>query len=209
MANYLQTELRGRTKEQQAVIQYFLEDGGCFSSIMDDAQYDEMVAKKITAVNWKKRALKYLGVDEDQVKEVEPVHFENWSFDSLSAYAKMGKDGIWRSSAYQITWIFFSDEQIYVYQRTINMVEDGKSERGEEYFYKDITNFSTVSETVEKEVLDKRTCRGEGIYSRQLVEADKFKIVVPGEKFECSVKKNKYTQTSIQGMKAKLREKKN
>lgn len=41
------------------------------------------------------------------------------------------------------------------------MDEDSKKESTEEYFYKDITNFSTSSDTVEKEILDSINCKGE------------------------------------------------
>ena len=34
-------------------------------------------------------------------------------------------------------------------------------------------------------------------------------LVVPGDKFYCSMEQNDYTERAIQGMKAKLREKKN
>lgn len=206
----LKNILKNRTPEQQAVIKYFVAGGGCLSKGMTDAQYEELVAKKVAETDWKQRALDNLGLDEDQVKEVEPVHFENWLFDDDKAYAKCGKDNLWRSSAYQITWLFFSSEQVYLYQYILNMDEDGKKELTEEYFYKDITNFSSSSEAVEKkDVLVKVNCKGEGVYDRRVIETNVFKIVVPGDKLTCSVKKNEYTDRAIQGMKAKLREKKN
>lgn len=210
MAKDLDSMLKGRTPEQQAVIKYFMGDGGCMSKVMADSEYDEKVAAKVASLDIKQRALNQLGLDEDQVKEVEPVHFENWKFDTTNSLAKLGKDNIWRSTSYQVTWIFFSAEQVYIYQYTLNMNEDGKKEQTEEYFYKDITNFSSSSESVEKEdVLVKTNCKGEGTYERRIIETNVFKIVVPGDKLECSLKKNDYTDSAVQGMKAKLREKKN
>lgn len=126
----------------------------------------------------------------------------------ISTFNKWGKDRKWRSSAYQISWIFFSDTQVYVYQYTFNMDEDGKKESTEEYFYKDITNFSTSSDTVEKEVLEKVSCKGEATYTRKNVDSNRFAMVVPGDKFYCSMEQSDYTERAIQGMKAKLREKK-
>ena len=206
----MQKLLKGRSAEQQAVIKYFLGDGGCLSETITDAEYDEKVMSKITSLNLRQRALDKLGVDEDQVNEVEPVHFENWFFDMEKAYAKLGEDNLWRSSAYQVTWIFFSAEQVYVYQYTFHMDEDGMKEQTEEYFYKDITNFSSISESVEKDdVLIKTNCKGESEYGRRIIETDMFKISVPGDKLQCSLKKTDYTESAIQGMKAKLREKKN
>ena len=175
---------------------------------MTDAEYDAMVRAKLNSMDVKKKALAKIGLDESQVNEIEPVHFEGFLFDERNAYALLGKDRVWRSSAYQISWIFFSDTQVYVYQYTFNMDEDGKKEATEEYFYKDITNFSTVSDSVEKEVVDKVSCTGKTTYVRKSVDSNRFALVVPGDKFYCSMEQSDYTERAIQGMKAKLREKK-
>lgn len=199
---------KGRTTEQQQVIKYFLGGGGCMSSGISDEQYESMVMAKAKSMDFKQKALDKIGLDESQVNEIEPVHFEGYWFDEKKAYAKWGKDRKWRSSAYQISWLFFSSTQVYVYQYTFNMDEDGKKETTEEYFYKDITNFSTSSDTVEKEVLDKVSCKGEATYIRKNVDSNRFALVVPGDKFYCSMEQSDYTERAIQGMKAKLREKK-
>lgn len=202
---------KGRTPEQKKVLDYFLGGGGCLSFLspaMKDEEYDAMVQAKASSIDFRQKALNKIGLDEDQVSEIEPVHFEGYWFDEKQTRAKWGKDREWRSSAYQITWIFFSSSQVYVYQYTFNMDEDGRKETTEEYFYKDITNFSTTSDTIEKEVLDKVSCKGESTYARKNVDANSFIIVVPGDKFYCSMDQNDYTERAIQGMKAKLREKK-
>ena len=199
---------QGRTPEQQKIISYFFNSSGCFSSGLSDTAYESMVMAKAKSMDFKQKALNKIGLDESQVNEVTPIHFENyWWGDSDRDTNKFlcirGKDGIWRTSAYQITWIFFSSTQIYVYQYTFHMDEDGKKERTEEYFYKDITNFSTASDTVEKEI-----SIGKGVFRRQNVDTHKFSIIVPGDKFYCAMQQNDYTEKAIQGMKAKLREKK-
>lgn len=197
--------MRGRTKEQKKVIKYFISDG-CLSGAMKDAEYDALVQAKAKSMDFKQKALDKIGLDESQVNEIEPVHFEGYYFDENKTFAKYGKDRVWRSSAYQISWIFFSSTEVYVYQYTFNMDEDGKKEATEEYFYKDITNFSTSSDTVEKEVIIPNCLYA--TYGRKNVDSNRFALVVPGEKFYCSMEQNEYTERSIQGMKAKLREKK-
>ena len=89
------------------------------------------------------------------------------------------------------------------------MDEAGKKENTEEYFYKDITNFSSSSDTVEKDVLLKTSCKGDSTYGRKNVDIDQFRIVVPGDKLTCAMDQNEYSERSIKGMKAMLREKKN
>jgi hypothetical protein len=210
----LTQRLKGRTSEQQKVIKYFYgESGGCLSFLspaLKDEEYEAMVMAKAKGADYKQKALNKIGLDESQVSEIEPVHFEGCLFDEKKGFAKRGKDKLWRSSAYQISWIFFSSAQIYVYQYTFNMDEDGKKESTEEYFYRDITNFSTSADTVEKWALDDpKGCGGsQPTYSRKNVDTNRFAIIVPGDKFFCSMDQNDYTERAIQGMKAKLREKK-
>ena len=164
--------------------------------------------RKVKSLNIKEKALNKIGLDESEVNEIEPVHFEGYYYDENKTYAKWGKDRKWRSSAYQVSWIFFSDTQVYVYQYTFHMDENGKKESTEEYFYRDITNFSTSTDTVEKLVLDKVSCNGTATYVHKDVSTSRFALVVPGDKFYCSMNQNDYTERAIQGMKAKLREKK-
>ena len=197
---------RGRTAEQKKVIDYFADLGGCLSSVMKDQDYDALVAAKVNGINFKERALNKIGLDESQVNEIEPIHFASWYHDDRKTFAKQGKDGLWRSSAYQVSWIFFSDTQVYLYQYTFHMDEDTKREATEEYFYKDITNFSSTTDTVEK-MVSRSGCMSNTII-RSTVENDVFALIVPGDKLRCSMTRSDYTERAIQGMKAKLREKK-
>lgn len=204
-SEWVKNRIKGRTDEQVAVIRYFCNDPKCLSKkSISDAEYDEMVLAVLRSNDYKKKALDKIGLDEDQVKEIDPVHFEGFQYDKQSL-AKQGDDGKYRSSKYQVSWLFFSATQVYLYQNTFNMDEDGKKESTEEYFYKDITNFSTSSDTVETPFYDKET--GKDILKN--VDSNRFAITVPGDKFYCSLEQNEYTENAIRGMKSMLREKKN
>lgn len=199
---------KGRTPEQQAVIKYFV-TGGCLNKVMTDQEYDALVQQKVNSMNFKQKALKKIGLDESEVSEIPPVFFGGYYFDEKRTYAKLGQDRIYRSSAYQVSWLFFSDSQVYLYQYTLNMDEDSKREITEEYFYKDVTSIATTSDTVEKnDVLEKVNCKGEGIYSRRTIDTDYFKLATSGGSFLCAMKRGSVSEDVIQGMKAKLREKK-
>lgn len=204
-------KLKGRTAEQQKVIRYFFDfGGGCLGpKIISDTEYDEMVQKVVAGTDWKQKAMNKIGVDEEQLREIEPIHFEGYDFDEENASVKHGKDDVWRSSAYQISWLFFSSEQVYLYQYTFNMDGNAKKEHTEEYFYKDITNFSTNSDTVEKNVPEQTGCFGGVEYVKKTVGYTRFALVVPGDKLYCSVTQSEDNEAAVQGMKAKLREKKN
>ncbi len=205
----LKDRLKGRSPNQQKVIKYFAGEGGCLSKGLSDAEYDEMVRAVVNGTDWKQKALSKIGLDEDQLKEIDPIHFEGYYFDEKKTYAKYGADKKWRSSAYQISWLFFSADQVYLYQYTFNMDEEGKKEHTEEYFYKDITNFSTTSDTVEKEVPETSGCNNNVEYVKKSVDYTRFALVVPGDKLYCSMDQSDEYESAIQGMKAKLREKKN
>ena len=88
------------------------------------------------------------------------------------------------------------------------MDEDRKEEATEEYFYRDVTSFSTSSETVGKVAVDKVSCNGEVTWNRFNIETSCFIIGVPSDRFYCAMKPSDYTEKAIQSMKAKLREKK-
>ena len=211
----LKQQLKGRNPEQQKVIKYFFGSDGCLSGLFDkrmsDQEYESLVMAKAKSIDFKKKALDKIGLDETQVNEVPPVHFEDYYFanekDKTETRSRKGKDNLWRSSAYQISWLFFSSSQVYVYQYTFHMDEDGKKEATEEYFYKDLTNFSTSSESVEVHEV-KENCFGSKTILRTKMDTNRFTIIVPGDKFYCAMKQNDYTEKAIQGMKAKLREKK-
>jgi len=201
---YVKERIKGRPESQKKVIRYFCNDEGCFSKRMKDEEYDSMVKAVCNSMDFRKKAMDKIGLDEDQVKEIDPVHFENFLY-GKNYFARLGMDHKWRSSGYQISWLFFSDTQVYLYQYTFNLDEDGKKENTEEYFYKDITNFSASSETVETPVYDPK--KKENILKN--VDTFRFSITVPGDKLWCATSQNEYTERAIQAMKSKLREKKN
>ena len=209
MEQELKEALSGKTEDQKKIIKYFWGSGGCLSKGLSDEEYESMVMAKARSIDFRKKALNKIGLDESQVNEVAPIHFEGYIFDDIKAFARRGRDGLWRSSKYQITWLFFSSTQVYVYYYTFNMDSADAKEKAEEFFYKDIINCTTVSDTVEKRVpYQKGGCKGGVQYKSTTVEMNKFALTLPGDKFYCAMKQNDYTEKAIQGMKAKLREKK-
>ena len=108
--------IRGRPQQQQDVIKYFYGPGGFLTKRISDSDYDNIVASTVSQNNFKQKALDKIGLDETQVSEIEPVHFEGWLFGKKNGveWAKYGLDNKLRSSAYQITWLFFSSSQVYI-----------------------------------------------------------------------------------------------
>jgi len=215
-----------KTPEQQKVIKYFFDTGGCMGSLgtIKDDEYESMVMTKAKSVDFKQKALAKIGLDESQVNEVNPVHFEGYYFDkkgatgigelvgklvgtsgSVETQSRRGRDRKWRSSAYQVTWLFFGSDQIFTYQCTFHMDNDEWVESTKEYFYDDVTCLSTALQSTEREVMS--GCLGTHV-TRSCVDTNSFNIVVPGDEFSCAMPQSDYAEQAIQGMKAKLREKK-
>lgn len=194
---------KNKTAEQKRVLNYFVKSGliPMFTN-MKDEEYDALVQSKRNAIDIKKKALGKIGLDESQVSEIPPVCFEGYEYDGMDCWTKVGKDGKARSSAYSVTQLFFSDTQVYMYQIIFSMDDGAKKERTEEYFYRDITNFSTTSET--EQIAEMSGCTGK--VTDRMVDVRRFSMVVPGDKFTCSTSQD--IERQVSAMKAKLREKK-
>ncbi|MCL2650604.1 MAG: hypothetical protein FWD60_06200 [Candidatus Azobacteroides sp.] len=201
----LTTRSKGRDEKQKKALRYFIVKDGCLQKTVKDEEYDALVKSILDSFNSKEKAMNKIGLDESELQEIDPVHFEGFAFGKKANYSKKGKDNKYRSSRYEITWLFFSSSQVYMHSFALNLDEDGKKESTEEYFYKDITNFSTVSDTEETPYWDDQQKK----VILQNVDSNRFAITVPGDKFYCALEQNEYTERAIQAMKAKLREKKN
>ena len=187
---------QGKTEEQTKTIEYFCKEG-CMTKTISDSEYLDMVRRKRDSMNFKQKALSKIGLDEEEVSEISPAMFEGFVY--KNAYAKQNASGKWVSSAYQVSWIFFSSTQVYLYSYTFNMDEDKKNERTDEFFYKDVTSFSTLSES--------DTAHGLGGNNFE-VTSEQFAMVVPGDKLFMAMGDIQNADAIIQGMKQKLREKK-
>ncbi len=194
--------LKGATPEQKVAIKYFIPDEGCkgFFSGVKDEEYDQIVNLMIKKSNSFQRAIDKIGLDESELKEIPPVKLCGYE---ASSFSKTDMDGSFRSNLYSITHLFFSSTQVYMYQIVFNTMKNERKERTEEYFYKDITNFSTFSETIES-LSYKKGCSGTP--SRVSVEIQKFSLIVPGDKFSCATYGD--IDSQVRAMKNKLREKK-
>jgi len=217
-----QSLLASMTPPQRKVWQEFFYPGygieqksGCFSGktetkTMTAQEYMHFVRSRVEHLKIKNKALGKLGIDEDQVTEIAPVEFRGFKHTDVTQYKERC------SNLYEVTWLFFSADQLYAYSILLDMVSDSVKERTEEYFYKDVTNFSSATDSIEKlEQVANFTKGGcmkpdETTYTHKktILETSIFKIVVPGESFTCEMEATGEIEKRIQGMKQKLREKK-
>ncbi|MEE1195395.1 MAG: hypothetical protein UHS54_00715 [Lachnospiraceae bacterium] len=207
----MQMLLRGKNSEQQAVIKFFYgASGGCMSSGMTVEEYRQKVRARLNGLDTKSMALRKLGIDEEEVQEIAPVTFEGYVFnDKVDNLVARATTNTWVSSEYMITWLFFGEREVFIYQYSFSMTSDSKKENTMQYFYQDVTNFTASSETYQKLVAESSGCMGGTQYMQASANADEFKIVVPGDTLRCSMTPNDSTDAAIRGMRNKLREMKN
>ncbi len=193
--------LKGATPDQRKAINYFIPNTGCAGLVgkVSDQDYDAVVKALINSSNSYNRALDKIGMDESELQEIPPVTL--YGYES-SPFSTTTPDGAYRTNLYSITHLFFSSSQVYMYKITLNTMKNEKKERTEEYFYKDITNFSTTTET--EEALAFKGCLGTP--TRVSVETQQFALIVPGDRFSCATYGD--IDQQVRAMKNKLREKK-
>ena len=220
--------------EHQRIIQYFAigEGDGCLKrpthGITDDS-YDRMVMDKVNGLGLKHKAIEQIGLDIDQLKEIPPIFLHGYSFESIEVggpnanalvnklagnisptYSRFGSDGRLRTSKYDATWLFFIDAQIYMYKYTMDMASDSMKETIREYFYKDITNFSTEFQSVSPPQQSGLQAQVSGCLfgPPKIRESNVFLLVVPNDMFACSISGVADAERSIFAMKQLMREKK-
>ncbi len=204
---------KGLSPDHKKVMKYLFGGMLVFGKITDE-QYDEMVQAKLKSLNLKKKALDKIGLDESQVNEIAPINIQGFDLSNDVKKARRyaiynGKDNVARSTQYEAVWLFFSDTQVYMYKYHFDMLSDNKKEITEEYFYKDITNFSTSDETVEVTKY-KQTLSGKKPDKTYTRDYSRFSLAVTsGDKFYCSTTNTNNVDDTINAMKQKLREKKN
>ncbi len=161
-----------------------------------DADIDAAVSSQLK--NMKARALKKLGVDEDEVSEIAPISFDGYVFNK--ALVKQGKDGLYRSSKYQAVMFLFSDNEVHCYTYDFSIVDSTQKESTDVYFYKDIVSVSTQTEGTEYSV-------GNGKSSQ--FDYEYFKLTTAGgTSVSCAVRNIDDAQRSINGMRSLIKNKK-
>ena len=198
---------------------------------MSNEEFDKILAGKIndSKRTLESNALRAHGMDADEVKEIPPIQIEG--FASNSAFHKLFRDLTYRASGYQMTRLMFSEKQLYAYSSTFDLTSYETSEITQEFFYEDISSIDVTINEVE--YLKPRslgfligcwiaillgfllffipTIIGVLLlifagHSRGIVKNLVLKITVPNDEFVCVMKPDYLN--AIQGMKAKIREKK-
>ena len=166
--------------------------------LMTDAEYEALVAKKIEDMNIADLGLERLGLDRDQVKEINPIVITDKVIKKHSFTVRNKDDKSVHSSTQHVTYLYFTDEQLFVYKIQFDMCCNVQEEWASEFFYKDICDVSSYT-------------------SRNIIKLDDFQfeystisfnIIASNSQIGFDLAGDSDRVASIQGMKQKIREKK-
>lgn len=214
---------RGKSSDQCKCIDYLYtpveskgclgKKKGCFGS--GDMTIEEYIAHIQTTINnlhLKARAIEKIGLDESQISEIPPVLLNSFVYrgDDVVTKTETTNEGLWKtvSNKYSVTWIFFSDTQIYTYTYIFDTISDNSVELTRDVFYKDVTCIRTEHEVVEHIRSKRKGCLGKETFYHQNNEYDTLSISVPGDSYSFWCKTTETIEQSIQAAKAMIREKK-
>lgn len=203
---------KGKTPEQKACIDFLYNlggNGGCLSkgSSMTMQQYMQVVQTKCQALNSQARAMEKIGLDPSQIQEIPPIVLSSFVYDDDCLIRVDNNVAV--SSQYSITWIFFSATQMYTYKFIFDTTSDNTWELTKDFFYTDITCFSTEQAVKEKiDVAAGTGCMKSEQITKNHYVVDTLEVIVPGASYTFSLRNSPTIQQSIQAAKAMLREKK-
>lgn len=197
---------KGRTEEQKKVVDYFVRQsslGRMLAHTISDDDYEKMVNEKANRLNLRQKAVEQTGLDEDEIKEIDPINLIGYRYNH--AWSRKADSGKQLSSRYQVTWIFFSESQLHMYQYTFDMDQDWHSAQTEEFFYQDVTSVSTTTSEETSRIMEN------GVEREESVNTTQFRMVVPGDKMLFAMNSTNLDRAndSVKAMKQMLREKKN
>ncbi len=168
--------------------------------LMTDKEFEALVEEKIENMNIQQMGLDKLGLDIDQIKEIRPIVLSDKiriKDQSLIVYSKV--DNSTHSSTQYVTYLYFTDEQLFVYKIVFDMCCNIQDEYTSEFFYKDICD---VSSHTYKNIL-----KGDGFEFEYSTIA--FKIIASNSSIGFEMTGDNDKVDSIQAMKQKIRDKRN
>jgi len=116
---------------------------------VSDEELDEVLKDRMTKLDLLQNGINSLQLDETQISEVPPVCLADYYFDksNKNLFIAKGNDSIIRTSCYLANCLYFTKEQLSICQYTFD-ISNGINYQGEntkEYFWQDITDFSSES----------------------------------------------------------------
>ena len=166
--------------------------------LMNDEEYEKLVDEKIESMNIAQLGLDRLGLDPDQVSDIHPIVLRDKVINENSLTVRNKEDRTVHSSTQHVTYLYFTDEQLFVYKIQFDMCCNMQDEWASEFFYKDICD---VSSKTSRNVL-----KGDGFEFEYSTVS--FNIIASNSQIGFDLDGDNENIGSIQAMKNKIREKK-
>lgn len=214
----------GKTQEQKKIIDFFMSgvegclNGGSIFSSMKIEEYEGMISNRLSQMNLKEKAIEKIGLDESEISEISPVvlsgyiweDFDHDDWDDIVLIQTKNERVV--SSRYSVSWLFFSQKQMYCYTYTFDMISDRIWEESMEFFYQDITCLKINNSLVQK-IEDKNQMGCGCLKTGKKAESysyyvDELEIVVPGRSFSFAMRNNSKLAKSLLAARNMVREKK-
>jgi len=208
----LEAMKKGKSPEQKRVIDFFMVEPGCGclggnKKIMTMDEYLSVVKQKVISYDMKNKAIAKIGLDISQISEIQPLVLTSFVYGDDVFYNSDEKRVV--TNKYSVTWVFFSAEQIFTYRFIFDTTSDNTSEYTRDFFYTDVTCFSTSTIVTEKiDTIAGCGCINGETINKTLFKKDTFSIVAPGTEYTMSMTNSDTMERSIQAARAMLREKK-
>ena len=113
--------------------------------LMSDEEYEQLVREKIESMNIAELGLEKLGLDPDQVKEINPIIIQDQVITDTSFTVRNETTHALHSSTQYVTYLYFTDEELFVYKIQFDMCCNTQDEWTSEFFYKDICDVSSYT----------------------------------------------------------------
>ena len=168
-----------------------------------DQEFDSFYARTVAQMNLRQTAMNKIGIGVEQIADIEPFFIYGALLNGAQDWYRKDANGVIRADHNEITWLFFSKDQVYLYNIKFRLTNGKRVETTQEFFYTDIVSVTIASETVS---VDKRNCIDYDV--TEAIDVERFKLIVPGDKMDFAFTTTDGVTRSIQLMKNKIREKK-
>lgn len=169
------------------------------SKVVSDEEYDAM--EKTMMKDIMQKGLATLALDEDEIKEADPIVLHGYRNEGR---IKKGKDGRNRGSQNYVTIFYFTKESLYVYTYEFSMINTETLEGSTTLFYSDIVSVSINVYKPKERVAQKNEGNDDSDFNLKLIEIS----TLGGNTLKYSFIDSEEVNKSLMGMQSLFREKK-
>lgn len=173
-------------------------------------EYEKLLKQTIEKLDAKRRGMERIGIMPEKDENgkdmwiVEPFCIKGKNYDG---YYRTSGNGEYRTDGHEITWFYFDEAQVYIYNVKFKLTDPSKLKESEQQFiYKDITTVTAATASTFLKASNNADTKKDA--KDETIDAEVFTLSVYGEKFTYSFTTTPEVHNSINGMKSLIRQKK-